>query len=296
MTSFRVPGDPFVGKVPQVPCKSLSGVDCDRSVTPDDEHCGDPTHVLPTRDLPSMPEGVSGARVNRPRLAVVDDYVVVGVGVGDRPLDPATFDFNQTHVAQVVVDGFTLHHGVDEEVARAEVRAFARDAIAAGRHRQEADGKHLLDWRGIRVRLSADGAAILSYRTLHYERLPSEVLAGRPSRFGKRSRSRAVSRTSDDSSSDELTETEVLALISDGKARLADRVVSLYARTLGHGTALDETAELLRSRLAAAASAVTAPLPTADRGGLILSDSGTSWIIAMPTGVVVATFSSDDTE
>lgn len=284
-----VPDDPFVGAVPRVPCRSLSGADCDRPVTPDDEHCGDPTHVLPTRDLPPTPEGISGARVHRPRLAVVDDYVDVGV----TPLDPATFDPNDTHVAKVVVDGFMLHHGVDEEVARAEVRAFARDAIAAGRHRQDVDGKHLLDWHGIRVRLSADGAAILSYRTFHYERLPSEVLAGTPSRFkpGRSGgRGKRAWRAPGDDEPDELTEAQMLALMRDGKARVAEKVLSLYARRAGFGKDLRSAEAPLRAELATAAKTVDQALPVSESGSPVLIHGGVGWIIAMPEGVVVATF------
>lgn len=285
--------DPFVGSVPEVRCGSLSGFPCDRLVTPDDEHCGDPSHVLPTRDLPPLPAGVSGARLRRPRLAVVDDYVVTGGPV--RELDPMTFDPNQVHVARVVVDGFISHHGVDEETARAEVRAFAKAAVDAGKHRQRDDGAHLLDWHGIRVLMSGDGGAVLGYRTFHYERLPSEVLAGRPSRFGGRRGKGRPRRAPDDRGSDELSESELLALMRGGKARIAERVVSLYARRIGAGKNLDAAEEPLRAELAAAAAEATTPLPRAERGdSLVLTHDGVGWIIAMPAGVVVATFSVDD--
>lgn len=287
--------DPFVGKVPEVRCGSLSGFPCDRLVTPDDENCGDPTHVLPTRDLPPPPEGVSGARVRPPRLAVVDEYVVISGPA--RVLDPATFDLNKVHVAKVVVDGFVSHHGVDEEVARAEVRAFAKAAVDAGKQRQEPDGTHILAWHGIRVRLSADGAAVLSYRTFHYERLPSEVLAGSPSRFRGRHAKGRQWRALDDTYSEELSEAEVLDLMRQGKARIAERVVSLYARRIGAGKDLDAAEGPLRAALAVAASEASTPLPPTGRGdSVLLAHDGVGWVIAMPAGVVVATFSTGGTD
>lgn len=287
--------DPFVGLVPEVRCGSLSGFACDRLVTPDDEHCGDPTHVLPTRDLPSLPEGVSGERVRRPRLAVVDDYVVTGGPV--QALDPASFDVNRVHVAKVVVDGFVSHHGVEEDVARVEVRAFAKAAVEAGKQRQQPDGTHLIEWHGIRVRLSGDGGAILSYRTFHYERLPSEVLAGAPSRFGGRHKKGRQWRSPGDIFPDEVSEAELLELMRDGKARIAERVVSLFARRIGVGNDLDAAEEPLRAALAAAAAEATSPLPHTDRvDSLVLTHEGVGWIVAMPAGVVVATFSPDEQE
>ena len=280
---------PFVGTIPKVQCGALSGEDCDRWVTPDDEHCGDPSHVIPTRKLPPLPEGVSGAPIRRPRRAFEPELQTTGGPV--RPLRPATFDPNQVHVARRVVEGFTSHHGVDEERARAELRAFVKAAIEEGRHEQQAE-TFLLDRRGIRVRLSGDGEAIIGYSTMHYERLPSEVLSGSPSRFSKLPQ---TVWTSDlDNAPEHPTEVEILALLRGEQARIAGRVLSQAARAEGYGRDLAAAIRPLRLQLAEAAGAVSPPLALSHRGGYMLEHAGRGWIISEADGVVVAMYRAQE--
>lgn len=282
--------DAFTGSIPRVRCRSLSGVDCDRWVSPDDENCGIPEHVIPTRELPTIPDDVSGAQVRRPRIAVVDEYTVVPHGAVDS-LDPTTFDPDRLHIARSVLDAFTDHHGVDDDVARAELRSFVKAALMAGRI-EETAGKHIASWKKIRVTISRDGNALLRYQTRHYERLPSEVLTGAPSRFGSKS---SVRRHVDDSGPDALSEREVLELVRSDRARLSERLLGLFARRNNFGTDLDRVEPRLRSVLAEAGT--LGSFERAEDGGSVrLEYAGQGWIIGMPSGVVVAMYDASDAE
>ena len=63
----------FRGTVPLVPCRELSGADCDLVVSADDAACP-AGHAVPTRDLPDDDLPVSGRYRPRARLAGHEDF------------------------------------------------------------------------------------------------------------------------------------------------------------------------------------------------------------------------------
>jgi hypothetical protein len=93
-------------------------------------------------------------------------------------------------VTRTTVEGCAEHHGVAMERARAEIRLLVATAVSRGAWRRSRQGFWMIDFMGMNSVLLPAGTVVISYKTRHYERLPSEVISGLPSRFGKRSTDR----------------------------------------------------------------------------------------------------------
>ena len=94
---------------------------------PDHEHCGIATHVIPTRPIPPLPNGVPTAKSRRPRLAFsepFESFLDADSGPGLPDLNAATFDANGVHISTAASAAFCDHHGVDIPTAIAELRFF----------------------------------------------------------------------------------------------------------------------------------------------------------------------------
>lgn len=291
----------FSGSVPQIACRELTGFDCPRLVSPDGPDCGDPTHAIRTRPLPDLPEGFSPAEVSpgvarKPRLVVNEDYDLVVDGVeltaGVQP--------NDLHITRTALEQFTVHHGVADEVARVELRFFVATMVERSRVEVNAGGFHVLAASGIKAVVSPDGRTITNYATRHYERMPSEVLTGAPSRFGNRNRVPRVVHTCPDddlhpgeAGDEDLGLVMVRELLEAGRARVSDRVLSLFGRAMGPVGDRDALLLCLRSELAEASRCGAWGM--SNRGGHTVEHRDRGWIIREADGVVVAMFQTDPT-
>lgn len=120
-------------------------------------------------------------RENRPRERRADDTPVEAV-----TLDATSFHPDTVSIKRNVLFAFGNKHGVDDDEAEEEIRAFLEWALQANKHRTLKNGCHLFDYRGFKVWVSPDGAEVSKYETLHIERTPIDVRDGVPSRFARR--------------------------------------------------------------------------------------------------------------
>lgn len=86
-----------------------------------------------------------------------------------------------------VVRQFAGRHRVTEDQSEEELFGLLDDAAARGKGYRR-DGHHYLLVDGFTVVLAPDGLTVISYRTIHAERTPSEVRNKVKSRFGHRHR------------------------------------------------------------------------------------------------------------
>lgn len=177
--------DVFRGTVPAVPCRRLSGADCDLPVSADDETCP-AGHELSTRPLPDDDLTVSGRPIRRARLAVGDEFETVSYEDDAAAVARIIDNPEELGVSVAAASSVAEHHGVDLERARAELRVLAVAALSAGAYRRSPRGFWTMAYKGMTIHTTPRPEAVLSYATRHYERLPSEVISGAPSRFGKR--------------------------------------------------------------------------------------------------------------
>jgi hypothetical protein len=182
----------FRGTVPNVRCGRISGFDCDEIVSADDEACS-LGHVLPTRLAPGLPPGLSSGpgpkRAGRLYEAQVEH---VSVASADEVLSRLARRPNELVVSRRACQQLAEHHGVEEDLARAELRSLVKRAAEAGHVDESHGGYWQLDFKGFSVRMDPAARVIVSYATRHYERTPSEVLDGKESRFRQNRHSRYV--------------------------------------------------------------------------------------------------------
>lgn len=81
---------------------------------------------------------------------------------------------------------FAGRHRVDEDAATDELFELLDDATARGKHLRDDNEQHILSVDGFVLTLTADGATVIDYKTVHAERTPSEVRNKVPSRFHER--------------------------------------------------------------------------------------------------------------
>lgn len=99
-------------------------------------------------------------------------------------LSEPEWDRDEVVLSPRAVRQFAGRHGVDEDSAVGELFDLLDDAATRGKHHRIASGNHVLSVDGFRLTLTVDGRTIVSYRTLHAERTPSDVRNKVPSRFG----------------------------------------------------------------------------------------------------------------
>lgn len=168
---------------PKILCREVTGADCDRVVDLFAHDCGIPEHVLPTPAERSAPGPTSVfAGPNKPRLTVNEDFDVVS----DIPDDG---EFPAIHpetlfVSRKAQEVFTTHHEVLPKVAIEEIRLAAGEALARGSVSLSENGFVTLRVKSFQLTVSPDGQNVIKYTTQHFERMPSEVFAKLPSRFG----------------------------------------------------------------------------------------------------------------
>ncbi len=182
----------YKGSTPITRCRELSGADCNRPVPLGAENCGIPEHAVvePGRKPAGVGTFISNPARRKPRLTVNEDFDLIepdrdaGTGRSHPDLDRLSFDASALWVGTRVQAGFTAHHGTDARAAIEELRFFVREALARGDYSRGDSGFHRLRYRRFEVWISPDGKTVTSYSTYHYERTPTQVLGGVPSRFG----------------------------------------------------------------------------------------------------------------
>jgi len=286
----------FKGSVPSLPCRDVSGADCDRMVPGDAVHCGYPEHArLSVAESPKYDEDfVSRPGRRKAKLTVNEDYDLLGPERDletDRALpdlDPETLDSSRLWVGTKVQQGFTAHHGTDAQTAIDELRFFVGEALNKGRYTRLDDGCHRLSYRSFSVLLSPDGGTVISYSTLHYERTPRQVLEGVRSRFG-RGRNGGVHREP----GPPLTLSELVSTFDPATVPIVHTALSLYAKKAGiEGS--DEAVEVaMRAELAQAADSGT--WRESERGptAFVLETPARHWIVGADDGTIIAHYLPD---
>jgi hypothetical protein len=106
--------------------------------------------------------------------------------INTNPIDALTepeWDREAVTISPHAVRQFAGRHRVDEDEATDEIFHLLDDAAARGKRYRRETLIHTLSVDGFTLVLSPDGTTILSYRTVHAERTPSEVRNKVPSRF-----------------------------------------------------------------------------------------------------------------
>lgn len=219
----------FTGTVPTTKCRRLSGEDCDLLVSADDEYCG-VGHELKTREVPAVDLHISGQLQRRRRTTIAEDFDAVTFEEDEAVIARIVAYPDHLAVAKKAVEACAEHHGVDEERARAEIRLLVTRALAEGRWRRAQNGFWLIDFNGMQALLPPAGQVVLSYRTRHYERLPSEVIAGVPSRF------RSSKATEPEPIGDTLPFDEFLSRVQDPE--FSHRLIASWTKRFGNETEL----------------------------------------------------------
>jgi len=278
----------------------MSGADCDRLVPVDAPHCGDPSHVSSgLHDKSKLePSFVSNRqRPKRPTLTVNEDFEMFeeldrrdghdrDEDVSYPDLSFRTFDASTLLVGTDAQKAFTGHHQVTPEVAISEIRLLADKALQRSGYRRYASGFHRLEAEKYMLRVSPDGSIVTRYATRHYERLPSEVFAGKPSRFGGKKapyREPGPPKPLDElSMSFDPMNTDVLP-----------RAVSAFAKREGLNKKIPATEAALRLTLAGSAESGTWSHGHSERTYL-LSGSEWVWLVAADYGTVITAWRHDD--
>jgi hypothetical protein len=272
----------FRGTVPRVPCGQLSGEACAELVRADDESCA-LGHRLPTRELPPVPEGVAtGLGRRRPALAGREQVQFVTLEDEEAVVSRLALSADDLRVSRRALNECAEHHRIDEDRARAEMRLLVTSAARTGAIRRLQSGYWLVDHEKFAMRLDPSAQVIVSYGTRHYERTPSEVLGGAPSRFGRQKRPPRVPG--------------VVLPLDELKGRLAtdpelsERLVSVWARRrkISNEEASAELAAELR------ADALSGAWTEADPPGTwLLFGTDRVWRIAADAPLALATWAAD---
>ena len=268
----------FRGTVPLVPCRELSGADCDLVVSADDAACP-AGHAVPTRDLPDDDLPVSGRYRPRARLAGHEDFEEVSYEDEAAIVARIVGDPSALAVSRTAAEPCAQHHGVDADRARAELRHLVSTALGCSAYTRTAGGYWKIRFKGMTASLSPPGTVILSYTTRHYERLPSEVIGGAPSRFGAQ-RSRAPRLAGPP-----LPLEEIQAKLAE-QPRFAARLIASWARRqeIDDDTAVEELTHRFREDLMAGR------WQAGERPGTWLLTGQSQWGVAADTAEVLATW------
>ena len=157
---------------PKLPCRELTGADCDRPVALDAQDCGIAEHVVPPQPEKRAPGRESiPMGVRRPTLVVDEEFDLFDdldddLDDGEIP----SIDASSLLVSATAQRSFTTRHQVLPEVAIDEIRFLAARAV-------EMDSIELLDTGRLKLSakkfvlyLSPNGRTVVGYSTRHYER------------------------------------------------------------------------------------------------------------------------------
>jgi len=171
---------------PKLRCRELTGADCDRPVALDAADCGIAEHVVPPQAVKRAPGRASiPMAVRRPTLVVDEEFDLFEDD--DEDLDDD--ELPSIHASSLLVTAtaqrsFTTRHQVLPEVAIAEIRFVAARAVEMDSIERMDSGRLKLSAKKFVLYLSPNGRTVIGYATRHYERTPTQVFAGQPSRFG----------------------------------------------------------------------------------------------------------------
>jgi hypothetical protein len=213
------------------------------------------------------------------KVTVSEDYEQVSFEDEAAIVARIVADPSRLGVARAAVEACAEHHGVDNERARAELRLLCATALAAGAYQRSDTGFWVIRFKRMTARLTPPGGAVVSYATRHYERLPSEVIAGDPSRFG-RDRDRPPAGPP-------LSIEDIRARLGDDP-RFSERLVASWSkrRQLDSDDAVGELAELVAADLINGAWRK----PPDRSGNWELTTATRAWAIRADTALVVATW------
>lgn len=167
-------------------CRTLTGEDCDAVVQVGSPTCGEAGHELPDLITRRAPGELSiRMRRHRPTLTVNEEFEVVdSPAVDDANL---VIDAQQVLVSHLAQSAFTVHHQVSPETAIAEIRLVVEKLKGRQGFTLLPTGYHSGEYKRISLIINPSAEVVVSYYTFHFERLPSQVFGGTPSRFVKAS-------------------------------------------------------------------------------------------------------------
>jgi hypothetical protein len=232
----------FTGVVPQTVCRILSGIDCNEVVTPDEERCPYGHELLP-RDYEQQvaaPTAETGRRGHHLReqfdyeTLESDDEVVIRLRT--RP--------GNVYATRRAIEEFAAHHGVSEDEARGELFVLLQKGANEGTLFRRDTGYFRLRYEKFDAILDPTASVLVAYRTRHYERTPSEVVAGVRSRFGQNRRGASYLREGAILSPDELR-----SRVSTTDFEVSERLLRKVVRRTGRS--IDEETATLREELRA---------------------------------------------
>ena len=151
-------------------------------------------------------------------------------------------------------------------------------------------GGHLFKALGYQVMLSPDGSTIVTYRTNHYERTPSEVFAGVKSRFGAGKQQLATQRVI----FGPPVPPEVLRhQIESNEVQIWPRAFSAFAKCAHLDKNDPAIEEQLRQKFWKAASSGNWR-PGNSEAFYVIECEDLSWIVASDTGAIVSVHSANN--
>jgi hypothetical protein len=289
----------FRGTVPTVKCRDVTGIDCDREISFDADHCGDPSHVRQEgkRSEPGSSYISNRKQRDHPTLTVREDYELFedlerGEGrdsEADRAwpdLDAGSFDAEHLQVGIKAQKAFTAHHHVGASVAIDEIKMLAEYAMRRGKYLRHPSGFHRLEAKKFRVNVTPDGRMVTNYSTRHFERMPSQVIGGMRSRFGPEGKRRHEPGPP-------LSLDELRGSFDPATITVLPRAVSGFAKRMGLDKKVPETADLLRRTLGE--SARQGHWSVGDREGAFVVESPPwVWLIAADDGTLITVWRLDD--
>ncbi len=238
-------------------------------------------------------------RGRRPTITVDEDFDLLGEDVGPDfgtpeavalpDLDPDEFDPSSLKVATRCQREFTEHHQVTPEVAIEEIHQFAVYALRQGGYKRLDNGAHYLSRDGFRIWLSPDARMVTGYRTLHFERTPSQVRGRVRSRFKKIKKGSGRHGPPGPT----LRLDEMAANVDPARIAISASAMNSFAKS--HGTrAKDPLVEgWLRQELAQALRTGTwAPAKSSEAYLLRRDDRG--WVFTPDGRLLLATFVEDN--
>lgn len=267
---------------PKLPCRELTGADCDRPVALDAQDCGIAEHVVPPQPEKRAPGRESiPMGVRRPTLVVDEEFDLFDdldddLDDGEIP----SIDASSLLVSATAQRSFTTRHQVLPEVAIDEIRFLAARAV-------EMDSIELLDTGRLKLSakkfvlyLSPNGRTVVGYATRHYERTPTQVFAGQPSRFGAGRNQERRPRGAP------LEIEELRDSVDPSAARIGSLATNQFARVAGLRPKEAETSEVIRQ---AYVDAFTNGSWAPGQGGpgYEISHLGRKWVIAADDGSVI---------
>jgi len=120
----------------------------------------------------------------RPTLIVDEDYDLIFDDESEYEGIEPSIEPGSLVVSATAQRSFTTRHEVMPDVAIAEILVVAAEAVAHGKTTRREDGRIVLEVEQFILYLSPNGKTVIGYRTRHYERTPTQVFSGVPSRFG----------------------------------------------------------------------------------------------------------------